>query len=124
MSRRDPACQGNPLDPRIVHDLIRLVMGDQEIGIKTNGRSGFYPELLKGDGALGDNAGMFHDQDTACHKLGAGDPGELIVGEVPWFHAEDYPERAALHVCFAEGGMEFDRGEEAFGIFRVVSLKT
>ena len=63
---------------------------------------------------------MFHHQDVARHQMRPGDARELIVGKVPGLDAKDHADRAALHVSFAEGGLEFDVGEETLGVLRII----
>ena len=95
-------------------------MGDQQIGVEAHGRAGVDEQLFEGDGALRHAAGVFDHQGVAGHQMRSGDPGELVVGEVPRLDAEDHPNRAALHMGDAVGGVELHRGEEALGVLGVI----
>ena len=83
-----------------------LLVRDQKIGVQADRRARLDQELLEGDRALRHDAGVLHHQDVARHQVGTGDPGQLVVGEVPGLDAEDHADRAALHVGFADGRIE------------------
>src|SRR6202000_729147 len=42
---------------------------------------------------------VLDDYRIANHELWPGDPGELVVGEIPRFDAEDHAERLGLDAC-------------------------
>jgi hypothetical protein len=63
---------------------------------------------------------MLHHQHITSHEVWASNAGELIIGEVPGFHAKNYTERTTFHMRFATCGMELDRCEEFFGILGVI----
>jgi hypothetical protein len=119
-ARGDAAGQGHALDPWVVDHAVGLLMRDQQIGIKPGGRAGILPQLLECDRALRDAACVFDHQHVAGHQMRSSDTGELIVGEVPRLDAENHADRAALHMCIADAGMELLRLQEAFGVLCVI----
>ena len=118
---RDAAGQRHALDARIIDQSVRLVVRNQKIGIEPGRRARVDPKLLEGDRALRHASGVLHQQHVAGHQVRTGDPGELVVGEVPGFDAEDHADRAALHVAFAESRMQLDVGQEALGVLGIVA---
>ena len=62
----------------------------------------------------------FTKQDVAGHQMGTRDPRKLVIGEIPGLHTEDHPHRAALHVGFANGWIEFCGRKEALGVLGVI----
>ncbi len=117
---RHAAGEGHTLYPRILDEVVGLLVRDQKIGVEAGGCAGVDPQLLEGDGALRHDACVLHQQDIAGHQVRTGDPGKLVVGEVPGLHAEDHADRAALHVSFAERRMELHRSQETLGVLGVV----
>ena len=95
-------------------------MGDKQIGVSARWCSCIKPELLEGDGALGDGARVLHQHDIAGHQVRAGESGELIVGEVPRLHAKEHAERAAFDDGFPEIRIQELGPKEALGVLRIV----
>jgi hypothetical protein len=79
----------------VIDEVIRLIVRNQKIDIQTDGRARVDPQFLEGDGALGNAAGVFDDQDIARHQMGTGDARKLGVGKVPRLDTEDHTDRAA-----------------------------
>ena len=119
-ARRDTAGQRYSFDSRIIDDLVRLLMRDQQIRIQSDRRTRINPELLKGDGALRYAARVLHHDDVARHHVRTGDSRQLIERKVPGLDAEDHADRAALHVGCSDCRMKLFRSQEAFAIFSVV----
>ncbi len=59
---RDAAGQRHALDARVIDDVVRLIVRDQQIGIQTGGRARLDQKLLEGDRALRHDARVLHQQ--------------------------------------------------------------
>jgi hypothetical protein len=117
---RSATGEGDPLDPRVVDDPVRLIMRNQEIGVQAGWSTCLLPKRRKGDRALRNVGGVLHHQHVSCHQVRPGDPCQLVVREIPGLDTENHADGAAFHVRFANARMKLHRREEALRIGRVV----
>ena len=98
-----------------------MIVRNQEIGVKPGRRARVRPKLFEGNRALRHASGVLDQQHVAGHQVRTRDAGELVVGKIPGFHAEDHTDWTALHMTLAESRMQLDIGKEALGILGVVA---
>ena len=116
------AGQRHRLDARVGDDVGGLVVGGVDVDVGAVGEAGVTEDLLERLCRLGALRGVLEHDGVADDQVGAGEPGDLVVGVVPRHDPEQRPERAAPHHRGALALEELDRllGHEPLGVVGVV----
>jgi hypothetical protein len=63
---------------------------------------------------------MLDDQNIARHQVRASDARQLVIGEIPRFHAEQHTQRFALYDCFTFCYPKLSGSQKARGVIGIV----
>src|SRR5699024_4908312 len=112
-----------PLDARVLDRTGDLFLARVDVGVGTLRCTRLAQELLEGRGRLRNDLRVLDHHDVPGHEVGARDPSQLVVGEVPRLYAEEDADRVIDDDRFTgvrELGVHPFRGEELLRVVRVV----
>ena len=97
------------LHARIGDDAGDLVVGGEDVHVGALGEPGVEIDLLQRLGRLGALGGVLEQHRVADDQVGAGEPGDLVGGEVPRHDPQQHAQRAAPDDRRALTGEQRDR---------------
>ena len=111
-------------DAGIGDDRRRLVVGGVDVHVGPGGEAGVVEDLLHGGRGLGALRGVFEQDGVADAQVRAGEPGHLVVREVPRHDAEQHPDRKPPDQGDTVAVEQVDGlvGEELLGVVGVVGV--
>ena len=114
------ACQCHTSNAWVFNDLGDLVFGDEQVGIRAIGSTGFLQQLLKSQRALRHAGGMLDHHHIACHQVGCGEAGNLVVRVIPGLDPKQNTYRATFHHGLASGCGQLLSGQKGLGMVSIV----